>query len=466
MHKVHAKKIEHHHEEHEEKLPKWKPKRDQGRKHKAHGSYSHVQPVLLDHDSQEQIEHPAEHRQGLKYGPGQEYGRGRDYHGHDYSQEGDWSLESNSEERRARPIDDGSREERHKWEPVDLGGWFGRGRGEDNSDEWLISSEDLRELKEDYGFLGGKGGSYNGQKRKKDKPLSLPKKPTVIDMEKDGWKPLMDFRGWKDVGQLQNNGQRGYSRDPFDYSGEDESEWSSEESTRGGREFSENIQNKEKKPRKNSKKSGKWSKQIEVREPTSEEDPQLRQRPTHTYNNPPVPQMSYAQRPSDHTHSQSQLQQKPWQTQERPQKRWPEPLPLPQAQQWPHPQPTPTLLSTPPPQSQPSSVVWSGHHLQTPQHTMWHVQQHNVQTPVQVPVSSNPPPVVPVHSPPLLPLRQLQPQQTQQASVPAHRVAAPAWPPSQKTPGVMQQWEQTVHMGDGVGPGSSYKVEVINYSGH
>ncbi|XP_054276558.1 uncharacterized protein LOC128995565 [Macrosteles quadrilineatus] len=409
IHKVHAKKLEHHHEEHEEILPRRRPKKHRGVKHQARGSYSHLQPVLVQRDHQDHAEHLASQR-GMEHREEQGYSRGQDYHSH----EADWSMENESEDTRGRHQD--QREQRPTWEPINVNEWFGRGKGE-NEDDWLISSEDLRELREE-GVIGGK---RNLHRSRKEKLVNFPTKPTVIGMQKEGWKPMSDFRGWKDVGELHNH--RGYNRDPMNYSRE-ESEGSEEDSLE---RFPEYIPKERKKMRKT--KNAKWSKQIDFREPSSEEE--------------------HYTRPAYHSaHSlEAEFSENHPQPRRKPQapQNWPEALPVPQPQQWPQP-------STSPPQSHPSSVIWSGHHLQTPQHSMWHVQQHNVKTPVEAPVKSQS--VLP-HNP--------VPLQTQQKSASSHRVT-PAWPATQRTPGVMQKWEQSVQMGDGDGAGSAYKVEVINYS--
>ncbi|KAG8288327.1 hypothetical protein J6590_018847 [Homalodisca vitripennis] len=507
VHKVHAKKVEHHHhEKHEEELGGWEHeyKRDGG-KHKAKGSYSNLKPVLVHHDVNAHTEYHRNHDTGYKarneYEHGQELGTG-----HRHGLESEFISDKNPAKRRNKEKENNSREVNGKWTPVDLAGWMkgGESDGEYSGEEWFVSSEDLSDLK---GFSNGKGLQRNGNNKVKAKPLNWRTKYINPEQKDDGWKPMMDFSGWKDVKDIRLHD------DQFIHSEEDYSE-SSNESKRAWER-----NNNKKRGKKNKK--AKWSKQIEVREPIKEEDyrPQLIQqnqrpyqverpthlvdhgaqlvqknqrpyqveKPAHLVNHRPQlvqkNQRPYQEErpahfvPQNSHHEALQTQEYAWQSgngQE--QKSWPASPQQPhhwneqppQAPLWHPPQ---AHLQPQPSPTEPSTVIWSGHHLQMPQHTMWHVQQHSVKAVPNeiVPLDSNPLPPLPV-SQPLLPLHQHQPTQLQQPSAPVHQVLPPDWPLIQNSPHqnrqVKQHWEQSVHTSGRDGPASSYKVEVINYADH
>lgn len=113
------------------------------------------------------------------------------------------------------------------------------------------------------------------------------------------------------------------------------------------------------------------------------------------------------------------------------------------------------------PETQPQSpkMIMSEHKFQTPQHSMWLVQEHSVlPAPVQGHTTSHKPLLFqkPVLSSPSL-LDSKLPNQVLQDNTRGHEV-------NHQHRKVKQQWHQSVETSGVDGPASSYKVEVINYS--
>lgn len=498
LYKVHAKKAEHYyHDDHEDTKSGWKlgKKKDKKRSQKIRGSFSNLKPILLHHKVEEHTEYPGSDEEMHEFDHNQRVGHRLEFvhaQRQQFSEEDiSWNPEDINAKQRSKYRENGfnrgkSLQREHiRPKPIDFPKWL----NEDDRSTGGYSGED-------WGTPQNKEFSYTRQHKQIPATLQFPNnernnrkvkqpylwsKEASSEVENEGWKPMVEFNAWKDFNDMASHRRPNVNHNK-NFMDSEEHKLGLSENLYHSMQEERTENNRKKKRKQNRKKSQKISKPTEDLVEDGNHEQVKQKLPQHPYQiespkSPILPQIQpqffqplqtqqihpYSvplsqeqtnwpqshwpvQKPAQQLTQQSaqQTAQQPaglvWQTQT-----------LPQYQTQPQPQPTTA-----------SKVVWSGHHLQMPQHSMWHIQQHSDGAPpLQVmTVSQSPLQTLQFHQPHSLP------QQLTQGSSPVHHTVSSSWPLTRKTQdsSVKQQWEQHVQTSGSDGPASSYRVEVINYT--
>lgn len=510
LYKVHAKKAEHyHHDDHEDTKSSWKLEKKKTKKgnQKIRGSFSNLKPITLHHKTEEHTEYPGndeemhefDHNQRVSHRLEFEHAPRQQFSQEDMS----WNSEDIYEKQRPKYREDGfNRGDNFKREhirpkPIEFSKWLNeddKSNGGYSGEDWGIPpNKEISFTRKQHKLPATMQFSNNERNNRKTKQPYLWSKEASSEIENEGWKPMVEFNAWKNFDDMENH-RRPNGNHNNNFMNSEEYKAILRENLYHSMQEEKVENNRKKKRNQNKKKNKRLSKPTEDFDENGNHEQVNQKLPQHPYQiespkSPILPQIQpqfFQPLQTQQIHPYSipiSQEQKSW-----PQPHWPvqqttqhlaqqsaqqsAQQPAQQSVQQPAQQPAGLIWQThtlpqyqTQPQPQPTiapKMVWSGHHLQMPQHSMWHIQQHSDGAPpLQVmTVGQNPLQTLQFHQPHSLP------QQLTQGSSPVHRTVSSSWPLTGKSQdsSVKQQWEQHVQTSGSDGPASSYRVEVINYT--